>query len=166
MQFKHTQEIDAPAEYVFTRITDFKKFENQTGPTGFSFKRQGRLPVRIGTRWDISVPVRGRPRRFSAELSEYTPPRTLSYKSASLKYEGVMSLTIKPVSKKSCRLELQVVAKSRSFATSLVFNTIRLARRRINKRMNSEMGKFAKRLAKDYRANASYPTDLRKPSIG
>ena len=154
MQFKHTQEINAPAEYVFTRITDFKKFENHSGPTGFSFKRQGRLPVRIGTRWDISVPVRGRPRRFSAELSEYVPPRTVSYKSASLKYEGVMSLTIKPVSDKSCRLELQVVAKSRSFATSLVFNTIRLARRRVNKRMNSEMDKFAKRLAKDYRETA------------
>ena len=152
MQFRHSQDIDAPAEYVFARITDFKKFENHSGPTGFSFKRQGRLPVRIGTRWDISVPVRGRVRRFSAELSEYLPPRTLSYKSASLKYEGIMSLTIKPVSDTSCRLELLVVAKSRSFATSLVFNTIRLARRRINKRMNAEMGKFAKRLAKEYRA--------------
>ena len=152
MQFKHSQEIDAPAEYVFARITDFKKFEGHSGPTSFSFKRQGRLPVRIGTRWDISVPVRGRARRFSAELSEYIPPRTLSYKSASLKYEGVMSLTVKPVSDTSCRLELQVVAKSRSFATSLVFNTIRLARRRINKRTNTEMDKFAKRLAKEYRS--------------
>jgi uncharacterized protein YndB with AHSA1/START domain len=151
MQFKHKQEIDAPADYVFARVTDFKKFENHTGPTGFSFKRQGRLPVRIGTRWDISVPVRGRARRFSAELSEYIPPRTLSYKSASLKYEGVMSLTVKPVSDTSCRLEMQVVAKSRSFATSLVFNTIRLARRRINKRTNTEMDKFANRLTKEYR---------------
>ena len=153
MQFKHTQEIDVPAEYAFTRIIDFKKFENHTGPTGFSFKRQGRLPVRIGTRWDISVPVRGRPRRFSAELSEYIPPRTVSYKSASLKYEGVMSLSIKPVSAESCRLEIIVVAKSRSFATSLVFNTIRLARRRINKRMNSEMKKFAKRLGTEHKAS-------------
>ena len=153
MQFKHTQEIDAPADYIFARITDFKKFENHTGPTGFSFKRQGRLPVRIGTRWDISVPVRGRARRFSAELSEYIPPRTLSYKSASLKYEGVMSLTIKPVNATSCRLDIQVVAKSRSFATSLVFNTIRLARRRINKRMNAEMAKFAKRLSSEYKAS-------------
>ncbi len=153
MQFKYTQEINAPAEYVFARITDFKKFENHSGPTGFSFKRQGRLPVRIGTRWDISVPVRGRTRRFAAELSEYIPPRTLSYKSSSMKYEGVMSLTVKPISATSCQLNMQVVAKSRSFATSLVFNTIRLARRRINKRMKFEMTKFAKRLASDYRTN-------------
>ncbi len=152
MQFKHTQEINAPADYVFARTTDFKKFENHSGPTGFSFKRQGRLPVRIGTRWDISVPVRGRARRFSAELSEYVPPRTLSYKSASLKYEGVMSLTVKPLGATSCQLEMRVVAKSRSFATSLVFNTIRLARRRINKRTNTEMEKFAKHMAKEYRA--------------
>lgn len=74
MQFKHTQEINAPAEYIFGRITDFNKFENHTGTAGFSFKRQGRLPVRIGTRWDISVPVRGRTRRLSAELSQYIPP--------------------------------------------------------------------------------------------
>jgi len=151
MQFKHTQEIDAPADYVFNRITDFKKFENHSGPSGFSFKRQGRLPVRIGTRWDISVPVRGRARRFAAELSEYVPPRTLSYKSASLKYEGVLSLSVKPISATTCRLHIQLVAKSRSFATSLVFNTIRLARRRVNKRLNSTMAEFAKRIAREHR---------------
>ena len=150
MQFKHTQEIGAPAEYVFGRITDFKKFESHKGPTGFNFKRQGRLPVRIGTRWNISVPVRGRTRRFSAELSEYVQPRTLSYKSTSLRYEGVMSLTVRPVSETTCVLDMQVVAKSRSFATSLVFNTIRLARRRINKRVRNEMNKFAKRMAKEH----------------
>jgi uncharacterized protein YndB with AHSA1/START domain len=152
MQFKHSEEINAPAEYVFDRITAFKKFESHKGKTGFSFKRQGRLPVRIGTRWDISVPVRGGARRFSAELSEYIPPRTLSYKSASLKYEGVMSMTVRPVSETTCVLNMQVVAKSRSFATTLVFNTIRLARRRINKRVRTEMGKFAKRMAKEYKA--------------
>ena len=151
MQFKHTQEIGAPAEYVFGRITDFKKFESHKGPTGFSFKRQGRLPVRIGTRWNISVPVRGRTRRFSAELSEYVQPRTLSYKSTSLRYEGVMSLTVRPVSETTCVLDMQVVAKSRSFATSLVFNTIRLARRRINKRVRNEMNNFAKRMAKEHK---------------
>ena len=151
MQFKHTQEIGAPAEYVFGRITDFKKFESHKGPTGFNFKRQGRLPVRIGTRWNISVPVRGRTRRFSAELSEYVQPRTLSYKSTSLRYEGVMSLTVRPVSETTCVLDMQVVAKSRSFATSLVFNTIRLARRRINKRVRNEMNKFAKRMAKEHK---------------
>ena len=151
MQFKHTQEIGAPAEYVFGRITDFKKFESHKGPIGFNFKRQGRLPVRIGTRWNISVPVRGRTRRFSAELSEYVQPRTLSYKSTSLRYEGVMSLTVHPVSETTCVLDMQVVAKSRSVATSLVFNTIRLARRRINKRVRNEMNKFAKRMAKEHK---------------
>lgn len=152
MQFKHTEVINAPAEYVFARITDFKKFESRKAPTGFSFKRQGRLPVRIGTRWDISVPYRGRTRRFSAELSEYAPPRTLSYKSASLKYEGVMSMTVHNVSETSCKLNILVVAKSRSFATSLVFNAIRLARRRINKRVRNEMSKFSKRMAKEFKA--------------
>ena len=151
MQFKNSQKIEAPADYVFACVTDFKKFENHSGPTCFSFKRQGRLPVRISTRWDIAVPVRGRVRRFSAELSEYIPPRTLSYKSASLKYDGVMSLTVKPLDDNSCRLDILVVAQSRSFATSLVFNTIRLARRRINKRMNTEMEKFAKRLAAEHK---------------
>jgi len=154
MQFKHTQEIDAPAEYIFSRITDFNKFENHTGTAGFSFKRQGRLPVRIGTRWDISVPVRGRTRRFSAELSQYIPPRTLSYKSASTKYEGVMSMTVKPVSATKCTLNIQIVAKSHGFASGLVFNTIRLARKRINRRANSELTKFAKRMAKEYKAGA------------
>lgn len=111
MQFKYSQTIDASAEYVFARITDFKKFETQKGPKGFSFKRQGKLPVRIGTRWDISIPVRGRARRFSAELSQYIPPRILSYKSTSNRYEGVLSITIKPRDAARCEINIQVVAK-------------------------------------------------------
>lgn len=150
MQFRHSQPIDASAEYVFARITDFKKFESHTATTGFSFKRQGRLPVRIGTVWDISVPVRGRARRFSAELSQYLPSHTLSYKSTSAKYEGVLSITVKPINETKCTLDIRIVAKSRSFATSMVFNTIRLARPRINKRANAEMNNFAKRIATDY----------------
>ena len=152
MQFKHTQEINAPAEYVFARMTDFKKFETHEGPKLFSYKRHGRLPVRIGTRWDISGPVRGRTRRFSAELSQYIPPRVLSYKSASSKYEGVLSVTIKPIDATNCALHIQVVAKSRGFAIGLIFNSIRLARKRINKRANTELAKFANRLAREYQA--------------
>ena len=129
-----------------------KKFENHKSTTGFQFKRQGRLPVRIGTIWDVSVPVRGRRRRFSAELSEYLPPRTLSYKSASPRYDGVMSITVESNSSSQCTLNIRIVAKSRSFATSLVFNTVRLARKRINRRANSEMDQFATRVTKAYLA--------------
>ena len=63
-----------------------------------------------------------------------------------------MSMTVRPVSETTCKLDMQVVAKSRSFATTLAFNTIRLARRHINKRVRDEMGKFAKRIAKDYKS--------------
>ena len=150
MQFRHSQVIDASADYVFARITNFKKFESHAATTGFNFKRQGRLPVRIGTVWDISIPVRGRARRFSAELSQYLPSHTLSYKSASPKYEGVLSISVQPVNDGKCMLNIRIVAKSRSFGTSMVFNTIRLARPRINKRANAEMDKFANRIAKDY----------------
>lgn len=150
MQFKHSQIIDAPVDYVFARATDFQKFESHSGKKGFSFKRQGRQPIRIGTRWNITVPFRGRKRRFSAELSEMAPPRTVSYKSTSNKYSAALSLSFTPIGAGMCKMDMLVVAQSRSFTTSLVFNSIRLARRRINKRIAKTMDEFAKRIAEDY----------------
>lgn len=153
MQFKHSQVIDAPVDYVFTRATDFKKFEARSGADGFKFSRHGKAPIRIGTRWNITVPFRGRGRKFSAELSEMVPPRTVSYKSASMKYHAALSLTFTPINAAKCRLDMLVVAQSRSFATTMVFNSIRLARRRINKRIVETMGEFAERIAEDYNNN-------------
>lgn len=150
MQFKHSQVIDVPVDYVFTRATDFQKFESYSGTKGFSFKRQGRQPIRIGTRWDITVPFRGRKRRFTAELSEMVPPRTISYKSTSNKYSAALSLTFTPLGTGTCQMDMLVVAQSRSFATSMVFNSIRLARRRINRRIAKTMNGFAERIAEDY----------------
>ena len=151
MQFKNQQEIGAPAAFVFARITDFKRFEGHTSDSRFSFKRQSERPIHIGTRWDIWVLVRGRKRKFVAELSEMVPPRTVSYKSSSSKYEGVYSLTVVALGPEKCRLDMLLVVKPRNFATALVFNTIRLARRRINKRLRVETAKFADRLAAEYR---------------
>lgn len=150
MQFKHSQIIDAPVDYVFARATDFKRFEAQSGTKGFKFARHEKSPIRIGTRWHITVPFRGRGRKFSAELSEMIPPRTISYKSTSNKYSAALSLKFTPVGAGKCQLNMLVVAQSRSFTTSLVFNSIRLARRRINKRVTTTMEEFAVRISEDY----------------
>ncbi len=155
MQFKHSQEIDAPVDYVFTRATDFKAFEKYQDIKGFSFSRQGKHPIRIGTRWNIAVPFRGRRRKFQAELSELIPPRTVSYKSVSNKYTAALSLTFTPISATKSRMDMLVVAQSRGFATTLVFNSIRIARRRVNKRIRKAMQKVADQLAADY----AQPTD-------
>ncbi len=155
MQFKHSQVIEAPVDYVFTRATDFKNFEARSGTKDFKFARHDNAPIRIGTRWNISVPFRGRGRKFAAELSEMVPPRTVSYKSTSAKYQAALSLTFTPINATKCRLDMLVVAQSRSFATTMVFNSIRLARRRINKRIVETMGEFAERISEDYNNNGN-----------
>lgn len=154
MQFKHTQIVDAPVDFVFARATDFKRFEHHTGTKGFSFKRRVSQPIRIGTRWNISVQFRGRKRKFPAELSELIPPRTVSYKSVSDRYSAALSLTFTPISASKSRIDMLMVAQSRSFATSLVFNSIRLARRRINKRINKSMQELANKMAADYASDS------------
>ncbi len=155
MQFKHSQLINAPAEYVFQRITNFEAFESYSGTKGFSFQRRDNKSVRIGTQWNISFVLRGRTRRFRAALSELIPPRTVSYSSTSPKYSAAMSLTVTPVSPRSSTLDMLLVAQPRSFSATLVFNSFRLGRRRVNKRISKYMQDVADRLAADYAA----PTD-------
>ncbi len=150
MQFRHSQTINAPVEYVFARATDFAKFEAQSGRDSMLFKRIGRSPVRIGTRWDISVPYRGRKRKFTAELSQFIAPRIVSYTSGNRKYQAALSLTFAPEGEDRCRMEMLLVARSRSFSTGLVFNTIRLARKRVNKGIRTRMQNIAERIELDY----------------
>lgn len=150
MQFKHTQDFKAPVDYVFSRLTDYTRFEGQSGKNDLSFKRLGRSPVRIGTRWDISVPYKGRHRKFNAELSQLIAPRVVSYRSTSQKYQAALSLTFTPISAGTCRMDMLLVAQSRSFSTGMVFKTLRLARSRINRNIRKRMGNIATRIAGDY----------------
>ena len=150
MQFKHSQDINAPVDYVFKRMTDFPRFEGQTGKDRISFKRIGRAPVHIGTRWDISVPYKGRNRKFTAELSQLIAPRVVSYRSTSPKYQAALSLTFTPLGAGSCRMDMLLVAQSRSFSTGMVFKTIRLARKRINRNIRTRMEVLAQKLEDRY----------------
>lgn len=153
MQFKEEHVINVPAAYLFKRLTNFTKFENTKDDARFSFKRQGKQAIHIGTRWDISVNVKGSNRRFVGELSEMIPPRTVSYKSVNRSFNAVLSISVISLAPEKCRVEMTVVAKSRGFASGLVFNTIRLARRRINKRIKAEFSASAARLTEEYRAS-------------
>jgi len=155
MQFKHVQEINAPIDYVFARMTDFTGFEQRSGRGEFSFSRVGRSPVQIGTKWNVCIPVRGRKRKFPAELSEYVAPSVVSYRSKSRTYNAVLSISFTPLSASICNMEMQIVAQSRSFATGMIFNTLRLARKRINKSVRDRMQVIADKIADDYRNSDS-----------
>ncbi len=150
MQIKHVQNFDVPVEYLFRRATDFERFESKTDTTDFSFGRVGRSPVGIGTRWNISVPYKGRTRKCTAELSQFVAPRIVSYRSTTRNYHAALSMTFTPVTETTSRLEFQLVAQSRSFATGLFFNTIRIARKRINRAIQKRMQQTADRIAADY----------------
>lgn len=154
MQFKHDQIINAPVDYVFARATNFAHFEKQSSTLGYSFNRHGRSPIGVGTRWNIEVPYRGRRRKFLAELSELVPPRTVSFRSNSLKYQAALSLKFTPVAAGKCRMEMLTVAQARSLGAKLAFKGIRLGRKGINRRINKQMQQLADRLAADYQKDA------------
>ncbi len=154
MQFKHKQIIDTPVDYAFTRASDFARFEKQSSDKGFGFKRHGHAKIEIGTQWNITLPFRGRRRKFMAELCEFIPPRVISYKSTSMKYQAALSLTFTPISAQKCRMDMLMVAQARSLGARMLFGSIRLARRRINKRLRREMQEMADRLANDYQKDS------------
>lgn len=150
MQFRHEQIIETPVNFAFDRITDFERFEALSTKKGFSFKRHGRGAIRIGTKWNVAIPYKGRMRRTSIELSELDRANTVSMRSNSMKYQGALSLSFTPVNARQCQVEMLFVAQARSLGAKLAFNGIRLARRRINKRIRTQMQEMADRLEYDY----------------
>lgn len=152
MQFSTHQDIDAPAAYVFERVSNFDAYERQALRNGARVERvDGRGPVSVGTAWDVEFTFRNKDRRLQAKVTELLAPESLVVDTQAKGLSGVTRVSLVALSPKTTRVSVAIVLSAQSLQGRLLLQSLRLAKPRLNKRFRQRIKDQLATVAADYR---------------
>lgn len=151
MKINVVEDISAPIEYVFARVTDFETFERGALRRGAKVQRVEDHPdVIAGTKWDITFMLRGAQRNLALRVAECDRPNSIEYRGRIKGLVAVVSMDLVALSPSRTRLTLNVHLISKTMRAKLVIQSLRLAKRRINRKLRKSMGSFAEAIEEDF----------------
>ncbi len=151
MKFTSREDIEAPIEAVYARLTDFDQFERLALRRGASVRRIGQGVVGEGTAWDVAFTFRGKERRMKAELQEMEEPNFLRFHSVSSGISGDTFIELVPLSPKRTRLSVAIELAAKSLTSRLLLQSMKLARGSLEQRLNKRVKTFGDDIAEKYR---------------
>ena len=154
MKFSTREDIEAPIDYVFDRVTDFENFERRALRQGAQVNRRQDGPVRIGSTWDIAFKFRGRDRKIAAELVKYDRPQELEVDSNSEGLNAVTQVSLVALSATRTRVLVSFDMRAKTLTAKLLLQSLKLAKAKISKRFKSRVQEYGEDIEDRYRHDA------------
>ena len=144
MDFSAREDIEAPIDFVFEQVTDFKAFERSIMRRGGDVQRLhgGDAPV-VGTKWKVKFRLRGKERNVDAQITEVDAPNKLKIEVTSRNAEGSMVVELVALSPKRTRVIVSADAGAKTIPAKRFFQSIRLARAKTSAKFKSLVAGFA-----------------------
>jgi len=143
MKFNAREDIEAPIDVVFARLTDFDQFERQALRRGASVRRINSGEIETGSTWDIAFTFRNKERRMRAELTELEEPNNLNVAFQSSGISGVTKVELVQLSPRRTRLAVTIDLSAKNFSARLLIQSLKLARSTLAKRFKNRVATFA-----------------------
>lgn len=141
MKFSLKQDIEAPIAFTFAYLADFDAWERSAMRRGAEVARSDQLRGLGGVKsWTASFPYRGKLRKLDVQLRKMVAPHKLNIAAQSTAIEMDLGLDLTEMSARRSRLHLTLEVMPRNLAARLFFQSMRLARTRMDR-------KFAMRVA-------------------
>ncbi|MGR3493556.1 MAG: SRPBCC family protein [Shimia sp.] len=149
MQLNSSQEIAVPASVVFDAITDFEAFERRAESRMTDVQRSDSLTAPgVGMRWSFTFTFRGTARAAQVEITEYIEPTTLQAVITTGGLRVTADADIVTLGPERSRLNLTVNMASSGIAGKLLLQSLKLARGKIEERVDTALARFARDLEK------------------
>lgn len=152
MNLEATYDLDAPAEYIFKRITDYSDFEALLMGYGANFERlDNETSLSVGMKWAIDGVFRGKQRQVEVALTGLLQNELVSYQSESKDVNAAVDMKLHAISAKQTRFSVDLTPKANTISARLILQSAKLARKTLEKRINYRFADFCQRLEGDYR---------------
>ena len=152
MKFTAKEDVDAPIEAVYARLTNFEQYERQALRRGASVRRLTSGEPQPGTSWDIAFTFRGKERRLHAELVELDEPNAIRLNSVASGINGDTQVDLVPLSPRTTRVSVVIELSAKSLSSRLMLQSLKLARGTLQGRLEKRMAAMAEDVATRYRA--------------
>ncbi|MBR9764508.1 MAG: SRPBCC family protein [Rhodobacteraceae bacterium] len=144
MKFVAKEDIEAPIDEVFARITDFHAFERSAIRRGAEVKRLDNPPLTgPGAGWEVRFDLRGKRRIIGLEVTDFDGPERMQLKLRSEGLKGHVLVDLVALSRARTRLRVETELKPKTLSARLLIQSLRLARGTIEKRLAERMAEFA-----------------------
>jgi len=147
MKLTAKTDLEVPGGFVYASLLDHDAWERVALARGIGIERPADMPLAgPGAGWRVRVPFRGKPRDILLRLDEATPETKVAMGVHGEAIEGSMVLEVLALSPRRTRLRLVLEIKPRTLAARLVLNTLRLARGRVQARLDLRIGQVGRRI--------------------
>ena len=153
MQFSSRIDIAASAEFVFASLTDFDGWEALARAKGAQIIRQdpaGRMQAGEGSCWEGSFIFKGKTRNGTLMLRESRASERLVIQADGRGIGGDLLVEITPIGAGRSRLSVQGELRPKSLAARLFVQSLRLAKGRVQAKLNKRVADYGRRLEGKY----------------
>ena len=158
MKFSTRQDIEAPAEFVFGRLTDFEGLERQAMRRGIEVQRKSPSQARgVGAGWVLKVPFRGKLRDLEAEVSEYDLPNGLVAEAHSGGLKMVLTADLLALSPLRTRMSLGYDVRPSTLSARILVQSVKFAKGTLQKRFEVRVAKYCENLSDQYQSGSGKP---------
>ena len=155
MKLDIKEDIEAPIEFVFGQVSDFRAIERAAMRRGAEVQRVDRLSTDgPGMVWEASFELHGKRRDLRLELIEHAPPERLVVMANSPGLGGEMTVDLLALAPAHTRLHVQIDLAPRTLSSKLLVQSLKLARKNLMKRIEARMTGLAEEIGRRYRQSA------------
>ncbi|SFJ85455.1 SRPBCC family protein [Celeribacter neptunius] len=151
MKFSTRKDIEAPADFVFARITDFEGLERQAMRRGIEVTRKSQnQPRDKGAGWALKVPFRGKLRDLEAEIAEFDAPNAVAAAAVSGGLNMELTAELVPLSPQRTRVTFAYDVRPKTLSARILVQSVKFAKATLQKRFEKRIGMFCDHLSDQY----------------
>lgn len=155
MKFQIKQDIEAPIDFVFEQMTDFKAFERAAMRRGAEVQRVSEgTEDKIGMAWDAKFQMRGKDRDIQIEVTEYDRPNRLVVSSRASSMGGDLVVELISLSRNRTRVDTQLGLVPKNLTSKLLVQSLKLARKNVTQRLDERLASYAVEVEARYKKSA------------
>lgn len=154
MKFSAREDIGAPADAVFSRLTDFDAHERAIMRRGVSVERLDTLTVPgPGMVWSGEVDFRNKRRRVEIELADLVPDELVAYRVDGSGLHGSFMIELLALSARRTRLSVALDLRPQSLGGRVLVQSLRLLKPNLTRRFRARVAEYAHAISRDLPGN-------------
>lgn len=152
MKVASRHDIEAPPAFVFDTLIDFDSWERSAMRRGAEVTRTDKLTtIGVGLSWLVRFRFRGKDRKLAVKLTSLDSPVRLSFAITGGLFDATSIIDLMELGAKRTRLVVVSEAKPKSLAARLILQSLRLARARVQRRVDGRIGAITQEIEHRYR---------------
>jgi len=144
MKFSTREDIEAPIEHVFARVTDFQNFERQALRRGADVQRiNSSLVPTEGSAWQFAFKFRGKDRKMKATVAKMDAPNSLKFETIASDIHGMSTIELVALSLNRTRISIEIDLTPQGLSARLLLQSLKLAKSNLSRKFKLRVAEFA-----------------------